>query len=64
MHYLYIARFWGDENMVKNFNTISSEEEVYRYGTIVYHWLIAFYNMLKNDVNNVDATNLLYFADN
>ena len=56
----------GDE-ILTNFNDVGSDEYVnekmYYHGTIVYDWLVAFYNILKEDVSNVEATNLLYIGD-
>ena len=38
------------------------DEQVYYNGTIVYDWLVAYSSILTDDVNNVEATNLLYFG--
>ena len=58
-----VARLWMGEDVVTGFSTIEPNEDVYYYGTIVYDWLIAYFTILKEDVNNVEATNLLYFGD-
>ena len=47
---------------IQDFSTIRPSEDVYYYGTIVYDWLIANFSLLKDDVNNVEVPNLLYFG--
>ena len=58
-----VARLWMGEGAVTGFNSFAPKEEAYYYGIIVYDWLIVYFTVLKDDVNNVEATNLLYFGD-
>ena len=58
-----VARLWIGEDAIAVFSTIPPSEYVDYYGTIVYDWVIAYFAILKHDVNNVEVTNLLYFGD-